>query len=487
MSFKSSLGQGTHTGQNTELLQGMMMSEHMQQAMHLLQLPVGELQAFLEEQIVANPLLEWEEEKTVEEGESPPKAEESEEEVTISDHDLSILSKLDEEWVEHFSQSESSSAHSTKEDEELRAFQESQIVAQPSMLDLLLRQIHENFTHPEEFAAAELLIGYLDSGGLLTTPLQEIASFHLISPSLLENILKKIRTFEPFGVGASSLQEALLLQLLNQGKKNSLAYGIISTCYQELLHHKIHAIQKKMHVPLSDIEAAIERDIRPLNLRPVAEQNPLSSQFILPDVTLRLEGEQLIVEIEKEWTPRLHIRRRYLRMLRDPSLPKETKQFIKRHFFSARWLARNLEQRYTTIERVAKVLARRQRLFFTEPTGQLLPMTMKSVAEELGLHESTIARTVSRKYIDTPRGLLSVRALFTAKYKVKNGREVSSKTVQDAIVDIVKDENKASPLSDDKISTLLKDRGIVCARRTVAKLRGALLIGSACQRRKYSV
>lgn len=472
-----------------QLTQRLMMSAHMQQALYLLQLPLQELEPFIEEQIVQNPILEMasnEEEESEDELELPERFDE-ETEVTIDDRDLSILSRLEEDFRDHFDQSESLPIKRTSEEDKFKTYLEQSILAEPSLREQLLFQAHDTFETPRELDVAEILIGYIDPCGFLQTPLKEISHLHDIPESELETILKAIQTFDPFGVGAANLQESLLIQLRCLNKEKSLAYEIVAHYYDDLLHNHIPAIQRKSKRSYEEIQKAIEEDIAKLDLHPGSHYSSLQvPKAIVPDVTIRQEGDHLIVEVEKEYLPLLRLNHRYLRMLTDESVPKETKHFVKHHLLSARWLVRNLEQRFSTIEKIAQVLSQKQRNFFMHPEGQLHSLTMKMVAEELNIHESTVARTVANKYVYSPRGLFPLRFFFTTKYTTQEGEDLSASTIKETIVDLIAKEDKQHPLSDEKLSHLLQEKGFPCARRTVAKYRLLLQIGNAQQRKKYA-
>lgn len=486
------LGLQKKLGQQTSLTQRMIMSAHMQQAIHLLQLPLQELEPFIEQQVVQNPILEIGESE--EESEEIPgederdrndQIEEFETELTLDDADLSILSRLDEDWREHFSGSEAPPVKNTAEDDRLKAYEEQSVCCEPNLRDQLLCESRETFEDREELEIAEIIIGYIDRFGYLKTPVQEIALFHDLPEESIRSVLKVIQTFHPFGVGASSIRDSLLIQLNCLGKSRSLAYKIIEEHYDDLLHNQIPSIRKHFKCTYEEIRRAIDDDIAKLDLHPGTVFSSAPSRGLVPDVTLRQENDLLIVEVEREYSPVLKLNRRYLKMLEDPDTPAETKQFIKRHLFSARWLMRNLHHRYSTLERIARSLAVRQREFFIKPDGGLTPLTMRELADELDVHESTIARTVSNKYLFSPRGLLPLRTFFTNKYKSTEGKDISSTTIKDSIMDFVNAENKSRPLSDEKISNLLKERGMTCARRTVAKYRLMLGIGNTQQRKKF--
>ncbi|MBS4164720.1 RNA polymerase sigma-54 factor [Candidatus Protochlamydia amoebophila] len=473
--------------QGMNLTQRLMMSTHMQQAIHLLQLPILELEPFIEEQVVANPLLDIipieKEGAFIEERTSA--SEKMEKEITIDDRDLAILNRLDEDYREHFAGSEATPMKRSSEEEKLKSYLENSICADPSLLEKLHQQAIDTFNNQQELAIADILIGYIDTNGFLKTPLQEICLLHTLDESAVKDVLREMQEFEPYGIAAASIQESLLIQLRCLHKEGKLAYRIIKDYYNELLHNHIPLIQKQLKCSFSEIQEAIEKDIAKLDLHPGTHFSAQTSQVLIPDVTLRQEGEKLIVDVDRDRAPTLKINRKYLRLLNDTSTSSETKQFIKRHLFSARWLVRNLQQRYSTIERIAEFLAANQYEFFTQPDGQLKPLTMKTIADALELHESTIARTVSNKYINSPKGIFSLRSFFTTKYTSEEGEDLSAKTVKEAILEIISGENKLRPFSDEKISEFLKSKGITCARRTVAKYRQALDLGNTQQRKKF--
>lgn len=479
--------------QQTQLTQRLIMSAHMQQAIHLLQLPLQELEPFIEEQIVNNPLLELAEEKGNQELEETEKEGDEadtetnfiEKEVVIDDKDFSILKQIEEDFQDYYIENPISYKRSTEE-EKYKTYLESSIKSELSLYQILLQQAHESFENPQDLAKAEILIGYIDEYGFLTTPLKEIALLHRVQEADLQKILKEIQTFEPYGVGASNTQDALLIQLRCLHKEQSLAYQIVENYYQELIYNRIPLIQKGLKCSYAKIQEAIDHDISKLDLHPGTHYSLPNNQEIVPDVSLRQDGELLVVDVNRDYVTPLRLNHRYLKLLEDPAITTETKHFIRNHLFSARWLMRNLNQRYSTVERIADSLARRQREFFTQPDGKLVPLTMKALAEELNVHESTIARTVSNKYLYSPRGLYPLRAFFTTGYVSQNGEDLSSRTVRDAIVDLIANEDKQKPLSDEKIYLLLKDKGIPCARRTVAKYRAELQIGNTQQRRKFN-
>ena len=480
--------------QNQQLKQSisqrLIMSAHMQQAIHLLQIPLVEIESFIEEQITQNPILEVFDESCNKSEESLDNSEDNsqtlnEKDIVIDDKDFTILRQLDEEYEDFFSEGDSISSRRSLEEDKLKSYQESTVIAESTLYEHLTKEVYDSFQEPEDIEAALILIGYLDRSGFINAPLSEIALLHDLSEERLAKVLKEIQTFDPYGVGALSIQESLLIQLRCLKKETTLAYTIIEQYYDELLHNRIPIIQKKMKCSFEEIQRAIEHDIASLDLHPGARYSSRNVQALVPDVSLRQENDALIVDVNRDYVPNLRLNKKYLKILDDPETPIETKNFLRKHIFSAKWLMRNLQQRYSTVERIAASLVKRQYEYLIKPEGKLLPLTMKALAEELNLHESTIARTVSNKYINTPRGLLLLRSFFTAEYVSDQGESLSSNTIQNVILDIINNEDKHSPISDERISVILKERGMPCARRTVAKHRANMGFGNTQQRRKF--
>jgi len=382
-------------------------------------------------------------------------------------------------------ESENYSIRRTQEEEKRQSFLESIITDSESLYEHLMRQAREAFNTQREIDLAELLVGNLDDSGLMTNSLDELAILNGEDVADLEAVLKQLQTFHPAGVAAGSVREALLIQLQRQNKQDTLAYQIIDQHYDDLLHNRVPQIAKSLGRSAREVTEAVQQRISRLDLHPGAGFGESTAQAIVPDATIRKEGETLQVETNNDPVPHFRINRKYLRMLEDPSLNEETKTFIKQKIASAQWLMRNIDQRHDTVTRIAQSLARRQSEFFLSPDGKLTPLTMKEIADELELHESTIARAVSNKYLQSPRGLLPLRSFFTNALETSKGESISSTTVRDALERLIDKEDKHKPLSDQLLSQLLKKQGIRCARRTVAKYRDELGIGNTQQRRVY--
>lgn len=481
---------GLHHKQN----QLLMMLPKMQQAIAFLQAPVQELSTLIQVEMEQNPLIEPDEDIQDEEVEKLQKEEEEQvessdasenQEVAFDDHDFEVMKQLNEEYQDHFAQSGLTSQR-TKEDDEYRSFLENSICEEATLSSFLSRQVKENIEDEQEQNLAEIIIGSLDDRGFLATPLEELAALLHVPLDRLEKVLSIIQGFEPWGVGAHDLRESFLIQLRIKNRQNTLAYKILSDHYDDFLSNRLPQIQKALHCSLEEIQEAIEQDIVKLDLRPGAWFVNAKAAYIVPDAILHEDEGNITVELHRESQPSLRVSQRYFRMMEDPEASEETKDYVRHHLNSAKWLLRNIYQRNDTLMRVIESIAKYQKDFLTLPDGKIKPLIMKEIAEELKVHESTIARAVANKYVATPKGVLPLRHFFSNSYTTEQGEELSSDTVRQAIKKIIAEEDKTQPLSDEKISCELNKQGIPCARRTVAKYRQLLKIGNTHQRKKFT-
>ncbi len=468
--------------QKQTVSQRLMMTPQMQKAIELLQAPIMELSQKVEEEMENNPVLEYLEE----EGSEAEASEASEpQEMDFDERHLDILRNLDEEFRDHFAESETYNPRRTRDEERFKAYLESSIVDTPTLFDHLMRQAHEEGFSKDELAIAEIIFGCLDQQGYLSSDVSEIAACFNLAEEEVARVLKKVQEFDPPGVAAHDLRELLLLQLKRKKLEGSLAYQIIDRCYDNLLHNRLPQIQKALQVPMENIKEAIQTDISHLEMHPCSHYEEAQAPVLVPDASIKLDEGKLTINVHDGDLQPLRLNRKYLRMLDDPAVAQETKQFIKTKVLSAKWLLKSLTQRNDTLSKIADVIGVKQRAFFLSPEGKLRPMTMKEVADEIDLHESTVARAVANKAIDTPRGLFPLRFFFSNAFIDHKGESHSSKTVKAMIKTLIDEEDKKKPLSDDQISVALKRRGITCARRTIAKYRIELKLGNTRQRRRY--
>ena len=480
--------------QSLKQQQRLIMSPQMQQAIHLLQMQVMELSTLLVNELEQNPLIEIIPEGEVsDDPELAPYehavAEQTEEtdaapekELSFNDHDFEVMKQLDDDFRDVLNDNTFKKTQS--EEDKRQTYFESSIANEESLFEHLMVQAQETFS-ANELILSESIIGNLNEKGFLEVSLEEIAITQQCDPNQLKGILARIQTFDPFGVGGRDLKESLLIQLRCHKKEDSLAYQIVERHYDDLLHNRLPMIKKTLGCTLNQLTDAIEDDVASLDLHPGMWYSKRPVQYIKPDVLIKQEGEALVVEVVDDYFPPIRFNRRYMRMLEDHSLTAETKDFIKQKIVSAKWLLKNIHQRNETLGRIAQALCAKQKEFLLHPDGKLTPLTMKVLADELEVHESTIARAVANKYVDTPKGILSLRSFFTVAYHSEKGDDISARTVKDMLKEIIDQENKKKPFSDNKISQMLKERGMDCARRTVAKYRAEMNIGNTPQRKQF--
>lgn len=496
MSYSLSLNLKNRQAQTQKQTQHIIMSAKMQQALQMLQLPILELNALVEAEIEQNPILEHEGEsepdeelERIIESENDDHGEEEsnqDAEMDFEGDNFEVLRRLDEDFRDQCSESDTFYSKRTAEDEKKQAFLEGNVLAKESLFVYLMNQAKETFDNPKDIAAAEALIGNFDANGFLGMALKEVSILSSIDAERLKRVLHQIQGFDPPGVGAFDLRDSLLIQLRCQNKEDTLAYQIIDHHFDSLVHHRIPAIAKAMGCTVVAVENAIDDDIAKLDMHPGIAHSTGTTQYIVPDISIHDEGEEgLVVTVNERDIPPLRLNMRYLEMAHDVTLPEETRTFIMQKLLSARWLMRNIMQRNDTLSRIAHALAVRQKAYLSDPAGQMTPLTMKELAEELELHESTIARAIANKYLDCGRGILPLRAFFTVAYASETGEEVSSNTVRDILKGIIDGEDREHPFSDEALSKQLNEKGIPCARRTIAKYRSEMGIGNTQQRRHY--
>lgn len=477
---------GLYQGQTQSLKQSqkLMMSPQMQQAIYLLQVPVLELSTIIDNELAQNPLFEYVEEDVDHSYESSDN-DSADQEMDFDGDNFEVLREVDDEYLYYYEEEENYYAKKSGDQDKLRTFLESSITSEETLYEHLLMQARETFDDGIDREYADAIIGNIDERGFLTTTIEEISLLNDMDFNRLQCILATIKDFDPFGVGAIDERETLLIQLEKLGKKGTLAYFVIRDHFDDLLHNRIPNIKKKLGCASTEVQQAIDEDISRLNIHPGVFYSTKVTPYIFPDAMIIQDGDELKITVNDNVLPSLRINHDYTKMLDDDSVSRENKEYIRQKIASGKWLLKNIGQRNNTIMKIMECLIKYQKDFFINPEGKLTPLTMKSIAEQLDVHESTIARAVANKYVGTPKGLIAMRSFFTNAYETASGSTISSRTVKDALLEIINNEDKTKPLSDEAISALLQQRDINCARRTVAKYRREFNIGNTSQRRRY--
>jgi len=295
-----------------------------------------------------------------------------------------------------------------------------------------------------------------------------------------------VRSLDPPGVAWHSLRECLLAQLAARGEQHTLAWRIVDECWDLLARRQFRLIARRLRKPLRELEAPIEA-IRALETRPGRVFSRERVEYVEPDVVATKSGGEWAIQLNDDGLPKLRISGAYRRMLqriqRDGS-DTEARDFLKEKMRSAVWLIKSLDQRQRTIYKVAESILRQQRRFFDHGLDELRPMVLRDVADDIGMHESTVSRVVSNKYIHTPRGLVPMKFFFHSGIERDRGGEISSLTVKRKLRGLIDEEDGKKPLSDSALTRRLRLEGIRIARRTVAKYRDELGIPSSNDRRQ---
>ncbi len=506
------MGPGLQLSQR--LTQSLVLAPQLQQSLALLQAPSLELKALVEQELQQNPVLEEVLEPEMDAREKSALGEDSAggddaEPVVGADlaeppedvkfdaatermandpvddfqAEFEKLVQMDQDWRDHFSQT-NTVTRSSAEDEEKREFMFNSITVEASLAQHLMEQVRDTELSDEDRAIAELLIGNIDDYGFLMGTIEELAASANLPAEKLLPVLKVIQSFEPVGVGARDLRECLLLQLERADKTDTLEYLIIRNYMDALGKRKIPEIARGTNQTVDDVQQALARIAR-LEPRPGRAFLPVVEQYVAPEVFVVKNGDDYIVTTNDEQIPHLRISNVYKDLMSAGENNAEVKNYIREKIKAGKFLIKSLHQRQTTIANIGKEIVKRQRDFMDKGVAHLKPMTMSQVAEVVGVHETTVSRAVSGKYIETPQGVFEMKYFFTAGLSNVHGADVSNTSVKDMVTEIFKAEDPAKPLSDQEVVKMLTAKGINIARRTVAKYRDELGILPSNLRRVY--
>jgi RNA polymerase sigma-54 factor len=474
-------GQGMHQSQNLALQQ--ILAPQLQQSLLILQTPLLELRNLVQQEMETNPVLEeLPDESRTDEGDSAePSADNNFKE------EFEKLVSLDEEWRDYRAQASSYSSESfqrSQEAQDKRQFFFDSIAVQETLQQNLMGQLNQTALNTADRKAAELIIGNIDDNGFLQSTPEEMALSSGVPKEDFEKMLALIQGFYPPGVGARDLRECLLIQLQREGRETSLEYGIVSDYMEDLGRRRFPEIARRMGIGVEEVQRAANQIAR-LNPRPGQVFAAAPQNYVLPDVTVeKVDGDYQVI-LNNEQIPHLRISNIYKDLIAQGNNGAEVKDYIRDKIRSGKFLIRSIHQRQQTISNIAQQIVTRQRDFFEHGPSHLKPMTMGEIADAVGVHETTVSRAVSGKYMDTPQGIFEMKYFFTPGYQTATGESMSNTSVKEAILDLVKHEDGNAPLSDQQLVEILTERGIPIARRTVAKYRTELNILPSHMRRKY--
>jgi RNA polymerase sigma-54 factor len=553
------------------------LSPQLQHSLALLQAPTLELKAMVEAELQQNPILEEispnevEQQQKADDGEKTPDSLDPTEPPADMNYDPATdksnepndklvddfqaefekLVQMDQEWRDHFAQT-NIPMRSSEEDEERRQFMFDSITTGTSLQESLMEQLRMSDIEEIEIKIGEAIIGNIDDYGYLKASIEEVAMTLSVSSDEVMDVLHIVQSFDPPGVGARDLRECLLLQLDRAGQKESVEYRIVSDYMEALGKRRIPEIARGLGLDMAAVQESLAR-IGRLEPRPGRAFLSDNHQYVAPEVFVQKVGDEFTVTMNNEQFPHLRISNTYKdlmsrsavdteslrqnfpddgngihgaieqivnavkadddaqalgvlkRLSERPELTKpqrlavqhvvaqiqekkafiEARNYIREKVRAGKFLIKSLDQRRQTILNIAREIVKRQREFMEKGITQLKPMTMVQVAEVVGVHETTVSRAVSGKYMQTPQGVFEMKYFFTAGIQTASGEGMSNTSVKDLVAEIFGREDGAKPLSDQEVVKMLAEKGIVIARRTVAKYRGELNILPSNLRKVY--
>lgn len=457
------------------LSQQQTLAPQMRKSLEILQAGTMELSHIINQALETNPVLEDVTESVSLDDDAPdPETADS----------LEHLNDTDDDWRERLIY-DGNSAPWTQDDETRRQQIYDSIVAPVTLQQYLQQQLDLSMVGPEVNEAARAILGNLDHRGFLDLPAKDLGIRLGIKPALMDAALKLVQSFDPPGVGASGIPESLLLQLERQSGTHTIEYIIVRDHLEDLAHKRQPKIARDLDVSVEQIaEAALH--ISRLTPNPGGEFDPTGNPYVLPDVIIERNNDgQLEARLTGEYLPNLRINDFYKDMIGKSGMDAKARLFLRDHIRDGRSLIRSIALRQETILAISYKLIEHQSAFFNKGPRHLRPLTMRDIAEELGMHGTTVSRAVADKYILTPQGLVEMRIFFAPGYQTRDGAEVSNAGVREAIQQLVAGEEPTKPLSDEFLMQALAKQGITVARRTVAKYREQLNILPSHLRRTF--
>ena len=483
----------TRLVQQLRMTQQLVMTPQLRQAIKILQVSRAELESLVDQELTENPVLEeqqadekLETEPTVD-GQSPTE----EWQPDSAQPEVPEASTIDQiDWKE-FAENYSNDLHgsvggaASDDDDERRPALENTLVKRTVLSDHLMWQLRLSDLPDAEKELAALVIGSLDADGYLTLTVEEIAFLANVWPHLegVESVLRRIQDFDPPGVAARDLPECLCIQLRQLGLDDeSLPTRIVRDHLLMLESRRFDRLAKELGVPLEQVAEAT-KVISVLEPKPGRDYGDGDTRYVTPDVFVQKVGDEFIVTLNEDGMPRLRVSPFYRQMLGHNGSP-EAKGYIQEKMRAAAWLIKSIHQRQRTLYMVTSSIAKFQREFLERGVSQLRPLVLKDVANDIGMHESTVSRATAGKYVHTPQGTFELKYFFTSSLRSAHGEEVSAESVKARIQAIIAKEDGRKPLSDQYIAELLGKEQVDIARRTVAKYREQLGILPSSKRKQ---
>lgn len=478
------------------------LAPRMIQSMEILQLPVMALQEKIEQEMNENPLLEIQEQEPDSPDEQPLEVEhpdaptENEKELVVDEKqdnadDFERLVEMDREVPDYFDETPRPSANRMAEEADRKHDAMANIADRPETLhDHLLHQLGEMELDPELWRMAERIVSSLDAkdGGYLRTSLEDLLPPHADREQLMlaQRALELLQSLDPSGIAARDLRECLLLQLTPDMPYYDELKTLISGHLEDLRDNRLPAIKRKTGYSIELIQETWE-ELRKLNPKPASRFAETHVAAVTPDVVVEKgEDGRYYVQVDDSRTPSLRISPYYRRRLANGTATAEEKEFIKRKLNAAQWLIDSIQQRRSTLTKVAQAIVDYQRRFLDDGPEFIEPLKMQQIADQVGVHVTTVSRAVDDKWVQTPRGILPLRRFFVGGTRNEGGEDVAWDKIRLKLQEVVDNEDKTAPFSDDELVKELRKRGLKVARRTITKYRQKMGIPSSRQRRDWS-
>jgi RNA polymerase sigma-54 factor len=494
---------GMEMRQELKLSQQLVMTPQLQQAIRLLQLSRMELAELVHEEMLENPILDDEmdlenernrerdemggDEQQLHQLEGAGQTETAVEGSVVDGvaqteikGDATAVNEIDwENYLDNYSMGPPMPAF-RGDGEELPSL-EATLTKPPSLHDHLAWQLKMTDMSPEQLEIGMTILGNVDADGYFKDPpLHELAADLGVAEELCEEVLEKIQTFDPIGIGARNLAECMLIQAMACGQDDDLVVKMIRSHLGNLEKKNYQAIARDLKQPLEEIYEAA-KVIMDFDPRPGRQYSSDDPHYVTPDVYIHKVGDKYFVVPNDDGLPKLKISGFYKNAMGNSAASKD---YVQDKLRSAQWLIRSIQQRQRTIIKVAESILKFQREFFDKGIAHLKPLILRDVAEDIGMHESTVSRVTTAKYVHTPQGISELKFFFNSGISRTNGEDLASQAVKSKIKELVDGEDPKRPHSDQKIVELLKKSGIDIARRTVAKYREQLGILSSSKRKQ---
>ncbi|HKK93303.1 MAG TPA: RNA polymerase factor sigma-54 [Longimicrobiales bacterium] len=499
-------GFDTRLFQGQQLKQEMRINPRLYQAMELLYMPLQDLEQHLKQEMAENPFLELEQTDTsqdMELVEEQPDDQRNDEEI---DWEEILLDGFD--------------AGGRKQEYEHKEYVPPTAVVTEDLEDFLLEQLHLLALDERDMRLGEELIGNLDDAGLVACSLDEVLDsanawleeaelparrnaeaiedeeereaelaeierlFRPYTMEEAEEVLERIQRFEPAGVGARTIRECILIQMRQAGMEDTPSWTLVDEHFNDLVNHKWADIARATGMTKKEVQTAAD-ELQQFDPKPGLSKNHDPEQYVIPDLIVeKIDGEYMVFANDGRM-PRLRISQAYREVAKNKADYKgENKEFITSKLNAANWMIQAIEQRRQTMLKVMRFIVDRQREFFEKGVQSLRPLTLREVADHIDMHESTVSRVTNEKYVQTPRGVFSLKYFFSSGLSTASGEDISARGVQDKIKILIEEEDSAKPLTDSALVRKLKEDGVKIARRTVAKYRDQMGILPARMRKR---